>query len=131
MPEKTGTKQGKRNPDGTFKKGVTGNPAGRPKGRKNFTTKVREAMEKIGDELNTDVELQLGKVITKKALEGDHQMIKLVWEYFDGKPQQFIDHTTDGEKIDSGTLGFHNASELSDLKDEYEQKIKEQFSKKQ
>lgn len=87
-PEVTGVIQG-RLPDGTFPPGVSGNPAGRPMGSKSFTTKVKEALEHIGDGNAVSYEEALIKKILHKAIvEGNEQMIKLMWNYIDGMPVQ-------------------------------------------
>jgi len=75
-------------PGGLFKKG---NP-GRPEGARNFTTKVREALEKVAEGNGFTYEEALIKKIMFKAInEGDQSMIKLIWNYIDGMPKQSID----------------------------------------
>lgn len=82
-----------------------GNPGGgRPVGSKNFTTKVREALEKValdkdGKETGKTKEQLLIESILRKAISGDTYAMKLLWNYFDGMPQQKVDHTTGGEKL--------------------------------
>jgi len=94
--EKVNDKQDKtrnivvRNEKGQIIKG-TPNPAGRPKGTKNFTTKVREALNKFVNEEGQTFENQLAEVVVKKAMEGDKEMIKLIWNYMDGMPTQKIE----------------------------------------
>lgn len=39
--------------------------------------------------------------LKKEALKGDMQAIKLFLEYYLGRPTERIDHTTDGEKMQS------------------------------
>lgn len=75
---------------GKFVKGHSGGP-GRPKGTKNFTTKVREALNKFVDEEGQTFENQLAEVVVKKAMQGDKEMIKLIWNYMDGMPTQKIE----------------------------------------
>ena len=70
-----------------FPKGVSGNPTGRPKGALSLTTRVREALEQACA-ADTDFADELTKVVMQKALEGNEQMIKLVWSYVDGQPKQ-------------------------------------------
>lgn len=66
-----------------FKKGQSGNPAGRPKGSKSLKTYVKEMLEGMTDE-------------EKLAfLEGVDK--KVLWEMAEGKPQQ--DVTSGGEKL--------------------------------
>lgn len=105
MAEKTVKKQ---NPPHMFQPGVSGNPNGRPKGAKNFTSKVKKALEKIAEGKDFTYEEALVKKILHKAIvEGNEQMIKLMWNYIDGMPVQAIDHKIEqmpdpilgGEKI--------------------------------
>jgi len=77
-----------RNPDGTF---TEGNP-GRPKGTKNFTTKVREALLKVAEGKDYTYEEAYLKAILKKAIiDQDTTIMKLIWNYLDGMPNQNID----------------------------------------
>jgi vacuolar-type H+-ATPase subunit E/Vma4 len=86
-----------RNPDGTIKSGVL-NPNGRPKGARSFTTKVREALEKIAEGKDYSYEEALIKSIMKNAIvDGDQATQRLIWNYLDGMPAQDI--TSGGEKI--------------------------------
>ena len=75
-----------------WEKGQSGNPNGRPKGSKNFTTKVREALEKIADGKDYTYEEALIKSVLKNAIvDGDTSTQRLIWGYLDGLPQQNID----------------------------------------
>lgn len=78
-----------REPNGQLKKGVILNPEGRPKGSKNFTTKVKEALEKIANVEGKEVsyeEALVQKILKLAIIDGDQQMIKLIWNYLDGMP---------------------------------------------
>lgn len=100
--ENTGIEQEIRDEAGRFLPGVSGNPDGRPKGAENFATKWKKAIEKIADANNTDpddIERQLLLVGYKKAKDGDYQFYRDIFDRVYGKPQQSIDHTTGGEKI--------------------------------
>ena len=87
---------------GPFKKGndPRRNLAGRPVGARNFTTKVREALEKIADGEDYTHEEAFIKSLLKKATEdGDGPTQKLIWNYLDGMPAQAVDLTSLGEKV--------------------------------
>jgi len=74
-----------------FKKGFDPkrNLEGRPKGSRSFTTKVKEALEKIADGKEYTYEEAFIKAILKKAIvDQDTGMMKTVWEQLDGKPLQ-------------------------------------------
>ena len=74
------------------------NPAGRPVGAKSFTTKVRTALEKIADGKDYTYEEAFIKSILKKAIvDQDPTMMKLIWNYLDGKPHQSLDLGNDGQ----------------------------------
>ncbi len=78
-----------RNPDGTFKPGVSGNPGGRPVGSVSIVGMIRKKFEEQPEYAEKWVE---------KLLE-DPSNRKAVMEQIDGKPKQSIDHTTAGKAI--------------------------------
>lgn len=89
MDENTEITEKKQNPPNQFQPGVSGNPAGRPKGSRSFTTKVREALEKIADGKDYTYEEAFIKSILKKAIvDGDSTIQRLIWNYLDGMPIQ-------------------------------------------
>jgi hypothetical protein len=102
-PKIAGIKQG-RNPDGTFPKGVSGNPAGKPKGTESFSTKFYKVIDKLAkqNDLTPDeIEEQLILVGYKKAKDGDYQFYKDLHDRIHGKAPQTINldadiHTDDG-----------------------------------
>ena len=74
------TKEVVRNEDGTFKKGVSGNPVGRPKGSKNKITLLKQSLEV---QLREQAEPFMPDVLNKAvelAMEGDRTMLKLLLE---------------------------------------------------
>jgi hypothetical protein len=86
MTEITEVKQNKPH---LFQKGQSGNPAGRPVGARSFTTKVKEALEKIAEGKEYTYEEAFIKAILKKAIiDQDSSMMRTIWEQLDGKPLQ-------------------------------------------
>lgn len=74
------------------------NREGRPVGTKNFTTKVREALEKIAEGKDYTYEEAFIKAIMKKAIvEGDASTQRLIWNYLDGMPLQQVNSNISGE----------------------------------
>lgn len=89
-----------------FKPGESGNPNGRPKGQRNYSTIYREALEKLGsinnktpEELETEL-IASGFAMAKK----DYRFYKDVLDRIHGQALQKVDHTTDGEKLPSTDL---------------------------
>ena len=67
---------------------------GRPPGTKNFTTKVRLALEKIAEGKDYTYEEAFIKSILKKAIvDGDASTQRLIWNYLDGMPAQKLEHS--------------------------------------
>ena len=74
------------------------NYKGRPVGSLSFTTKVREAMEKVMEgQGDTTYEQAFIKSIMKNAIvNGDATTQRLIWNYFDGMPKQAVDMNHSG-----------------------------------
>ena len=97
ITEKAGNNQSK---PWQFQPGQSGNPAGKPPGIRNFTTKVKEALEKIADGKEYTYEEALVKAVLKKAIiDQDPAIMRLIWNYLDGLPLQRTDITTAGKPI--------------------------------
>jgi hypothetical protein len=79
MAEEKGTEVARR-PDGTFPKGVSGNPAGRPKGRRNEITLLKESLELELREQGASRMPEILDTAIQLALAGDTTMIKLLLE---------------------------------------------------
>jgi len=75
---------------GLFVEGNPGGP-GRPAGSRSFTSKVKEALEKIADGKDYTYEEAFIKAILKNSIvDQDVGMMRTVWEQLDGKPLQRI-----------------------------------------
>ena len=79
--------------DTQFKPGVSGNPNGRPKGSGlKLTTLLKEHLEKIPEGQKEPYKNLFIKKLLKKALvDDDIQALKLIINYVDGLPTQFIE----------------------------------------
>ena len=90
-----------------FKKGKSGNPNGRPKGKRNRATVARQWLEVVQNLKNPltgtfeDLEQQdlMTLALIKKAREGDVQAYNALMDSGYGKPTQPTDITTQGEKL--------------------------------
>ena len=92
-----------------WKAGQSGNPKGRPKGKRNLSTLLREALEKLavnpktgakiivdGQEM-TYQELLIQQVLVKGIVKGNDKTIELIFDRLEGKPRQKIDFNDESE----------------------------------
>lgn len=104
MPEITGEKQ-----DTKFKKGVSGNPAGRPVGSVSIVEGIkRKLMEIEPGNQKTYYDLFLSKLFQKAIKDGDVKLMTDMIDRTDGKPKQSTDLTSGGEKIETNQIIFTN-----------------------
>lgn len=80
-----------------FKKGVSGNPAGRPKGSKNAITLLKQSLElQLRDQAAPDMGAVMEKAI-ELAIDGHPGMIKMLLELHMSKGTN--DETSRSEKV--------------------------------
>ena len=96
---------------GRWLPGVSGNPAGRPKGVKNFTTLFEEAVKKLGLGEEPDaVEMEILRKGIEMAKDGKYPFYKDIFDRIYGQPTKTIDLT--------GNLKVQKIQELEEkLKD--------------
>lgn len=109
-PKKPAKKQPKPNPipgNKPFPPGVSGNPNGRPKGLRNRSTIVREWLEATykkvnpitGQQETLPIHDHLVISLIGKALKGDVQAFRELFDSGYGKVSELIDVTSKGESI--------------------------------
>ena len=79
-----------RNPDGTFKEGISGNPKGRPPGP-SLTEAIKKRLKELSPDNKRTVLEWMADNILQDALDHDNTMRKLLWNYVDGMPHQSVD----------------------------------------
>ena len=91
-PEIAGQYQAKRSAKGTFVKGFSGNPEGKPVGTKSFSTIWKEFIIKVAkdDKIKDidDIEKQLLAVAFNRAKNGDYSFYKDIFDRVYGKAVQ-------------------------------------------
>jgi len=85
-----------------WKKGESGNPAGRPKGSRNFKTLFREACKLVAADLKLGkepdaVQVELIKRGIKEGLSGSYQFYKDLMDRLHGQAKQPIEQENKGE----------------------------------
>jgi len=98
--EKTAEKQQEGVIGKPFVKGQSGNPAGRPKGTKNFTTAFEEAIKRLASQEKietSDIEIIVSAI--KQARDGKYPFIKDLLDRLYGKPKESLDVDMKGEAV--------------------------------
>ena len=124
-PKKSANNQPKQNPipnNKPFPKGVSGNPLGRPKGLRNRSTIVREWLEANYKKVNPitgqneTLQIQDHLVISLigKALKGDVQAFRELFDSGHGKVSELLDVTSKGESIAQEKLSSEERRMLID-----------------
>jgi len=111
MPNIENLKRGKKT---QFKPGQSGNPKGRPK----LPAIYKDSLIKIMLEKEDGV-IILEKILRSlrdQAIEGNVRAIQEILDRIIGKPQQFIDHTSDGEKINIPIIKWVNGIDKDENK---------------
>lgn len=93
----------------TFKKGQSGNPAGKPKGTRNFSTLALEVLRKMktkdGKQLREEDFVRLGFVPLFEGMTGKqsaryHKLYMDMVGMIYGKAKETVDHQNDGGKFE-------------------------------
>lgn len=64
---------------------------GRPKGSGNVATTIKRLLEKevgTGPDKKKMMDLLIDRILHEAIVKGDRKMIRLIWEYMDGKPKR-------------------------------------------
>jgi len=98
--DNTAKKQQKKIIGKPFKPGQSGNPLGRPKGSKNFSTLFEEAAKEVAEALNLGkkpdaVLIELVKRGIREGLTGNFDFFKDLIDRLYGKPKEPISFETD------------------------------------
>ncbi len=92
-PDSTGKKQEKRDENGRFIKGASGNMNGRPKGSKNFQTEMEEAIEayaELNNLTSADVKLRLYMKGLGEGLKGEYNFYRDFMDRMHGRAKDSI-----------------------------------------
>lgn len=84
---------------GLFPKGKSGNPAGRPKGSKNLSTRLKNDMElAVRQAISVADVIEVWNEVVKAAKDGSRQAQKLVLDYTLTKPRDADDDEDKGAR---------------------------------
>lgn len=84
---------------GGFTKGQSGNPNGKPRGSISIISRIKKELKKIPEgQKITYVEILVKQILKMAIIDGDKDMIKLIWNYVDGMPKQALEHIGDEKR---------------------------------
>jgi hypothetical protein len=99
-----------------FQKGVSGNPAGRPKGTFSLVGMLKEKLEEVSHPSRKKyAELLIDTIINKAIERKDVRMITDILNRVDGMPKQSIDLTADLETYSFKALDDATEKELKEF----------------
>ncbi len=84
-----------------YKKGQSGNPAGKPVGSFSLLNALRAEIAKCppGEDKKTYGDLIIARMLADSIKKGDIQHIKTIWAYTEGLPKESLDVTSAGKPI--------------------------------
>jgi len=95
--------------------GVSGNPAGKPKGAKHLTTKLWEALQqKVKGTDDTFADKLIQRILNDAIVKGNTTLITVILNRIDGALLQGIDITSNGESIAPGSDVMAIAQRVAD-----------------
>lgn len=90
LPAQTGES---RNPDGTFKPGVSGNPLGRPPGSISIVALLKKRLEEVPlGQVKTWAEQIVDMTLENAIVRKDQAAINNIMAHIDGAPKQTVAH---------------------------------------
>jgi hypothetical protein len=95
-----------------FQKGVSGNPAGKPRGTRHLNTLMRDCLMNYKNDKGISADHLLVEVIIKKALSGNTKALEIIFDRVDGKVQ---DHVSFGDESETGGLSEEDKRKLMGL----------------
>lgn len=98
-PEIARSNQEIRDEKGRFKEGVSGNPAGKPKGIRHMSTLLEEAIKKVAEGDAEPADILIVKKLIEKAKQGNDKSVEMVFDRLEGKAPQKIDVTSNEKTI--------------------------------
>ena len=87
-----------------FPKGTSGNPKGRPKKLPELDKLLADVLGEVGEVSGITAAEQILRALRAKAAKGDIRAAEVLLDRGYGKAKQGIDLTTQGDKLQGGTL---------------------------
>lgn len=119
MSNESENTEDKQNKPWQFQPGVSGNPAGKPKGVRHMSTLLEEAIRKVANGDDEPADRLIVRKMIDKAKAGEDRTIEHIFDRLEGKAPQEITITPDTE---TDLL----KEELQNLSDKFNEFLKNQ-----
>ena len=111
-PEVSGNYTPERDEKGRIMPGHSLNPAGRPKGTLSITSMIKAKLQEIpAGQQESYAELLIKRILKEAIDKGDARMVKQIWNYIDGMPNQKL--TIDSEQYQKVQSTLDQINELT------------------